>query len=87
MSGEQQDETVHEGEHYLRLLGLEHLIDAEIATRTGTLPAKDFLDICGEHARPMLIGFEAMDSKDPRYDATKNALRGLIGQYVEGGQG
>lgn len=74
----------HEGERYLRILGLEHLADREIATAGGTIPAKDFLDICGEHARPILVGFEAMSADDPRYEATKNALRGMIGQYVEG---
>ncbi len=74
----------HEGERYLRLLGLEHLADRDIATASGTIQARDFLDVCGEHARPMLVGFEAMSTDDPRYEATKNALKGVIGQYVEG---
>jgi hypothetical protein len=84
MSGEQLDEQEHEGERYLRLLGLEHLADHRVTTADKTFEARDFLDICGEHARPMLVGFEAMSQDDPRYEATRNALRGLIGQYVEG---
>lgn len=74
----------HEGERYLRLLGLEHLADREIATASGTIHARDFLEVCGEHARPMLVGFESMSIDDPRYETTKSALRGVIGQYVEG---
>ncbi len=77
-------EQEHEGERYLRLLGLEHLADQEIPTADRTIQARNFLDICGEHARPMLVGFEAMSTDDPRYEATKNALRGVIGQYVQG---
>jgi hypothetical protein len=86
MNGEQREEPEHEGERYLHLLGLGHLADIEITAGSRTLPARDFLEICGKHARPMLIGFEAMDSNDPRYDAMRNVLRGLIGQYVEGRQ-
>lgn len=81
--GDKQEE--HEGERYLRLLGLEDLADHEITTTSGTIQARDFLDVCGEHARPMLVGFEAMSQDDPRYEATKTALRGVISQYVEGG--
>lgn len=81
---EQLRKDEHEGERYLRLLDLEHLADRDIATASGTIQARDFLDVCGEHARPILVGFEAMSTDDPRYEATKNTLRGLIGKYVEG---
>lgn len=84
MRNEELGEQEHEGEHYLRLLGLEHLADREIISVDRTIEARDFLDICGEHARPMLVGFEAMSLDDPRYEATKNALQSLIGRYVEG---
>lgn len=77
-------EAEHEGERYLHLLGLDDLAEREIVTADGTIQARDFLDICGEHARPMLVGFEAMSHDDPRYEATRDALRGLIGQYVGG---
>lgn len=83
MNGEQMREE-HEGERYLRMLGLEEFAEHPIDTPEGEKPAKDFLEICGEHARPILVGFESMDQNDPRYEATKNALRGLIGQYIRG---
>lgn len=81
MTGEQLHEE-QEGDKYLRLLGLEHLADREITTTDGTIQARDFLDVCGEHARPMLVGFEAMNPDDPKYENIKNTLRGVIGQYV-----
>lgn len=77
-------EEEHEGNKYLRLLGLEDLADNEIQTESGTIQARDFLNICGEHARPLLVGFEAMSPDDPRYEATRDALRTIIGRYVEG---
>ncbi len=81
--GERQPE--HEGEKFLRMLGLEEFADTEILTANGTVQARDFLDICGEHARPVLVGFESMSPEDPRYDATKDALRGVVGYYITGG--
>jgi hypothetical protein len=75
---------VHEGEKFLGLLGLGHLAERKITTADGIRPAKDFLEICGEHARPLLVGFEAMSPDDPRYEPTKKALQGFIGQYIEG---
>lgn len=74
----------HEGDKYLRLLGLEHLSDSEIVTSNGRISARDFLDICGEHARPVLVGFEAMSPNDPRYGTMRDALREMIVQYIEG---
>lgn len=80
---EKHKHSEHEGDHYLRLLDLDHLANNDIETARGTIKARDFLDICGQHARPMLVGFEMMRTDDPRYEATKAALRGLISQYVE----
>lgn len=82
MSGEQLGAEEHEGERYLRMLGLEHLADREVTAADKTFAARDFLDICGQHARPLLVGLEAMSPDDPRHEATKNALRDLIGRYV-----
>lgn len=73
----------HEGEKYLRLLGLEGLADEEIVTSRGTIKWRDFLDICGEHARPALAGLEAMDPQDPRYQQAIEGLRSGIRQFVE----
>jgi len=83
MNGEQAG-VEHEGERYLQMLGLEHFADREIATSDGSsIPARDFLQICGEHARPVLVGFDAMSPNDPRYEATKNVLHEMIGRYIK----
>lgn len=81
MAGERIEEE-HEGERYLRLLGLEHLAAEEITAGGRTLQARDFLEVCGDQARPVLIGFEAMSTDDPQYEPAKEALRVMIGRYV-----
>lgn len=79
-----EPETETEGERYLRLLGLSHLADKKVTTKNGeTLEARDFLDVCGEHARPMLVGFESMSEDDPRYESTLEGLRGVVSAYIE----
>lgn len=78
------EEPETEGEKYLRLLGLSDIADRKITTRTGeSFEARDFLDICGVHARPMLIGFESMSHDDPKYGSTLAALRGVVLEYIE----
>ncbi|HSH55787.1 MAG TPA: hypothetical protein VK983_03105 [Candidatus Limnocylindrales bacterium] len=75
-------EQEHEGERYLKLLGLEDAADKIIQTTKGPVEARNFLDICGAQARPYLVGLESMNSDDPRYDVTRNALRAMIGRYI-----
>jgi hypothetical protein len=75
----------HEGEKYLRLLGLEDLADQQIPGNT--LQVRDFLDICGEHARPLLVGLESLSHEDPRYEPTRQALRNYISQFVTPAEG
>lgn len=77
---EQERPPEHEGERYLQLLGLEHLADEQIAGRTERV--RDFLDICGEHARPLLVGLESLSQEDPRYEPAREALRDYISQFV-----
>lgn len=84
LPGGRQPET--EGERYLVALDLAHLADKEISTSRGTIPAKDFLKVCGEHARPVLKGFAGMSPTHPRYRATKKTLQSMIGKYIEGDQ-
>ena len=74
-------EQEHEGEKYLRLLGLEHLADQQIPGRTEYV--RDFLDICGDHARPMLIGLESLSPDDPRYKLVRDALRRQVTQFLD----
>jgi hypothetical protein len=73
----------HEGERYLRLLGLSHLADVEIVVGDRTLQTRDFLDICGDHARPLLDNFGSLPPEDPRYESTRAALQSVISQFVE----
>lgn len=70
----------HEGEMYLRMLGLDEFADQQIPGRT--TQARDFLDICGEHARPMLVGFASLSPDDPRRDQVRNVLRGQVAGYL-----
>lgn len=71
----------HEGERYLRMLGLEHIADQPIAG--SDLQGRDFLQICGEHALPILTGLERLDPDDPRFDAVRDMLRSSITQYIQ----
>lgn len=76
----QTDNQGHEGEKYLQLLGLEDLADQQIPGRTELV--RDFLDICGEHARPLLVGLESLSPDDPRFEPTREALKGYVSQFV-----
>ncbi len=74
-----------EGERYLRMLGLGEFADDDMQTADGTTKkVRDFLDVCGGHARPVLLGLETMDKNDPRYEETKQVLRNFIGNYIFG---
>lgn len=80
--GNEEPET--EGEKYLSLLGLSHLADRDARTKDGRIfKARDFLDICGARARPMLIGFESMSPDDPKYEPTLKGLQGVVTEYIE----
>jgi hypothetical protein len=70
----------HEGEKYLRMLGLMGIAEQPIPGHAGK--ARDFLDICGDHARPMLVGFEHLETTDPRYEPTRETLRSVILHFV-----
>lgn len=74
-------EQEHEGDKYLRLLGLEHLADQPIPGRAERV--RDFLDVCGDHARPMLVGFESLSPDDPRYEPARDALRTQVTQFLD----
>ncbi len=76
----------HEGEYYLRLLGLENLVGVEINVRGKTILARDFLELEGERERalPILKGFEAMDLADPNYETVRDGLQKFVSQHIEG---
>ena len=73
----------HEGEMYLKLLGLDHLADESVETKDhGTIAARDFLIVCGDQARPYLVGFSRLRPEDPRYPIAREALRTSILHYI-----
>jgi hypothetical protein len=76
----QFEQEEHEGEKYLRLLGLEDLANQQIPGRTEQV--RDFMDICGNHARPMLVGFESLNPDDPRYEQVRDTLRAQVTQFL-----
>lgn len=78
---QQAGEQEHEGDKYLRLLGLDHLAGMQIPGRD--LQVRDFLEVCGEHARPMLVGFESLSDEDPRYSLMRNALRTQVTRFLD----
>lgn len=78
------NENLHkesEGVKYLKMLGLEHLAEQQIPGRTEMV--RDFLDICGDHARPMLAGFESLSPDDPRYGRVREVLRSQVAQFLD----
>ena len=79
-SGQEQE---HEGEKYLRLVGLEHLADQPMGRKDSTtIPARDFLDVCGDDARQLLVGLENTSPDDPDFAPTREAIRGYIQQHI-----
>jgi hypothetical protein len=78
-----EQEPQHEGERYLELLGLGHLAGHTIFTAKGPVQLRDFLDICGKHARPLLSELNAMDPSDPEFPVARDAIRDLVvSQYI-----
>jgi len=72
------DAVQPEGVKYLHLLGLGHLVGQEITVRDTTIQAENFLQVCGEHARPFLMGLEAsLNTPDNTSEAQefRDALR------------
>ena len=70
-----------EGIYYLELLELDHLANQQIPGYG--IPVKDFLDICGDHARPMLVGLDSLERGDPKFESSLVMLQGFIKQFVQ----
>lgn len=73
-------ELEHQGDKYLRLLGIDHLAYEQIPGRDELV--RDFLDICGDQALPMLVGLENLDPADPRYEPVRNVLRTQVTRHL-----
>lgn len=81
MAREGYPEQEHEGDKYLRLLGLDHLAYEQIPGRPELV--RDFLDVCGDDARPVLVGFESLRPEDPRYKPVRDALRTQVTRFLD----
>ncbi len=82
---EKNQQQEHEGDKYLRILGLSDLAENHIELKDGRhIYARDFLDVCGEHALPALKGFESMDTLDPNYGPTLDALQKYVTKFIVG---
>ncbi len=76
------DNTKTEGEIFLELLGLEKWANEPIPGSDG-LKTRDFLEVCGEHARPWLTGLAALPKDHPDYIQLKNACLEQIKEYLK----
>ena len=74
-----------DGVRWLKLLGYEDQLGKPLEGRViegRQLLAEDFPELCGEHAIPVMHGFEAMPSDHPNYDTMKNRLREKVASYL-----
>ena len=72
-----------EGERYLNLLGLSDVADHAIPGYP-QLQMRDFLEICGDHARPAFFHLEGLDPTSDEYSALQNAMKELVSNIVNG---
>lgn len=81
--GMEKPEEEHEGEKYLRLLGLEDIADKPIRTVDGvTTYGRDFLDICRKHAEPALVGLASLSPDDPMFAPSQTVIRERVEAYL-----
>ncbi len=74
----------HEGDKFLSMLGLENIADKTFIGRDGERrQMREFLEVCGNHARPMLLGLEALGVDDPNYFENRAKLQSMILGFVE----
>lgn len=82
MRNNPEQESAQKGAHYLSLIGLSDLVGQTFETSRGPIHAENFLDICGEHALPALMGFETLELDDPRREVMSTALQKSVKQYL-----
>ena len=82
MSGE-----IHEidkrGEEYLTLLGFGEIVDQPVIVGDKTVPAKDFLQFCGQHAIPAFEAFKTLDPNSTEYAVTRDALTSMVTLFIK----
>ena len=83
--GFENGQEVHEGEHYLNLIGLGSLANKDIVMRGVSRKARDFLEdeTCAAEARPAFIGFESLSPDDPRRDIFLKVLQEKVAAYLD----
>ena len=74
--------SAEEGQNFLNLLDLGNLGEKQIPGYPGKT-ANQFLDICGEKARPLIEGFKSMSLDDPNYQKSKELLSKYILKFVQ----
>ncbi|MEO8104888.1 MAG: hypothetical protein ABI602_00950 [Candidatus Saccharibacteria bacterium] len=70
----------------LELFEFEDQIGREINVMVGgvrkSILAEDFLDVCGEHAGPVVEALLAMEKDDPDYLDSYNVVREMTAHYL-----
>ncbi len=73
----------HEGERFLDSIGYLDRADEPVRLRDGRIiEARDFLDACGEHARPTIETYQNLGTDHPQYKAYRSALRAMVDGYI-----
>lgn len=86
----EHDSEEHEGDYWLRFLGMEDWADYEVMAskdyptinKGETVPLREFLEFCGDHVRPILKEIEATPADDPRRQAGIDALQRMVLKYA-----
>lgn len=71
-----------EGDEYLDMLGFSDLADEPIPSRPD-LKWREFMQICGEHARPAFVALKAIGPDHPLYARGVEELRTRVRELVD----
>lgn len=76
-----------QGDKYLELLGLSDRADETVVVQGETIAVRDFMDICGEQAGPILDEIAELDPADPARMLKINTYSAVITSMINSGQG
>ena len=76
----EKNEVLRDGLYYLKLLEIEHLASTPIPNTPYVM--QDFLEICGDHALPVLKGLDRLDRKSPKFIAVQALLQDYILKFL-----
>lgn len=81
----EESEVVPDGLRWLRLLGPEYEALADEPTghfnEEGEVLVRDFDTLCGDHARPLFFGLEAIGEDDPRFPEFQQVARTIFDSH------